>query len=304
MSPYYILSMDGGGIRGLLTAILIQRLQKAHPGFLEKIDLFAGTSTGGILALGLAFGLPPSLIRDLYETSGRKVFVDSILDDVRDLGKLIGADYDLGPLKEELTAQFGVATLGDLRNRVLVSTFDLDNDPDNPLKVRTWKAKFFHNFAGSDSDSREKIVDVALRTSAAPTYFPIYQGYIDGGVVGTNPSVSALSQALDPDTGGQKLEDIVLLSLGTGHNPRFLLQTDADWGLAQWAPHIVSLMLEGGAGVADYQSRQILGDHYLRINPVLPVPIDLDRVDQIPLLKDIAGQVDLDPAIHWLQKYF
>lgn len=304
MSPYFILSMDGGGIRGLLTAILVQRLQEAHPGFLGKIDLFAGTSTGGILALGLAFGLPPSRIRDLYETSGRKVFVDSILDDVRDLGKLIGADYDLGPLKEELTAQFGAATLGDLRNKILISTFDLDNNPDNPLKVRTWKAKFFHNFPGSDTDSHERIVDVALRTSAAPTYFPIYQGYIDGGVVGTNPSVSALSQALNPDTGGQKIEDIVLLSLGTGHNPRFLLQTDADWGLAQWAPHIVSLMLEGGAGLADYQSRQILGDRYLRINPVLPVPIDLDRVDQIPLLKDIAGQVDLDPAIHWLQKYF
>jgi patatin-like phospholipase/acyl hydrolase len=304
MSPYYILSMDGGGIRGLLTAILIQRLQVAHPGFLEKIDLFAGTSTGGILALGLAFGLPPSRIRELYETSGRNVFVDSILDDVRDLGKLIGADYDLGPLKRELIAQFGVATLGDLRKRVLVSTFDLDNNPDNPLIVRTWKAKFFHNFPVSDSDSHEKIVDVALRTSAAPTYFPIYQGYIDGGVVGTNPSVSSLAQAMNPDTGGQKLCDIVLLSLGTGHNPRFLLQTDADWGLAQWAPHIVSLMLEGGAGLADYQSRQILGDRYLRINPVLPVPIDLDRVDQIPLLKDIAGQVDLSPAIHWLQKYF
>ncbi len=304
MPSYHILSMDGGGIRGLLTIILIQRLESAHPGFLAEIDLFAGTSTGGILALGLAFGLTPSRIRGLYETSGRKVFADTILDDVRDLGKLVGADYNLEPLKEELNKEFGDKTLADLNKKVLISSFDLDNEPDNPLKIRTWKAKFFHNFPGEDSDGHEKIVDVALRTSAAPTYFPIYQGYIDGGVVVTNPSVSALSQALHPDTASQKIEDLVLLSIGTGHNPRFLPQLDADWGMVQWAPNILSLMLEGGAGLADYQSRQILRDRYLRINPILPVPIDLDRIDQIPLLQDIANQVDLIPAVEWLKKHF
>jgi patatin-like phospholipase/acyl hydrolase len=304
MPPYHILSMDGGGIRGLLTIILIQRLESAHPGFLDQVELFAGTSTGAILALGLAYGLPPERIRNLYETSSQRVFSDTILDDVRDLGKLVGADYSLGPLIEELAKEFAHHTLGDLNKKVLITTFDLDNNPDNPFMVRTWKAKFFHNFPGDDSDARETIVDVAVRSSAAPTYFPIYQGYIDGGVVATNPSVSALAQALHPDTGGQQIGDVILLSMGTGHNPRYLPQVDADWGFVQWAPHLVRLMLEGGAGLADYQSRQVLGDRYFRINPVLPVPIDLDRIDQIPLLVDIANQVDLQPALRWLEKYF
>ncbi|MEJ2265588.1 MAG: hypothetical protein P8X95_19265 [Anaerolineales bacterium] len=172
------------------------------------------------------------------------------------------------------------------------------------MKIRTWKPKFFHNYPGEDSDAAEKVVDVALRTSAAPTYFPIYQGYIDGGVFATNPSVCALTQALHPETGGQGLEDLVILSIGTGTNPMYLTETDADWGLAQWAPHMVSLMLEGGSGMADYQCRQILGERYFRINPVLPVPIGLDGVNQIPLMEDIAAQVDLAPALKWLDRHF
>jgi hypothetical protein len=187
---------------------------------------------------------------------------------------------------------------------VLVPAFDLDNKPDNPLKIRTWKPKFFHNYPGEDSDAAEKVVDVALRTSAAPTYFPVYQGYIDGGIFATNPSVCALTQALHPQTGGQCLEDVILLSIGTGTNPMFLAEMDADWGLAQWAPHLVNLMLEGGAGMADYQCRQILDDRYFRIDPVLPVPIELDGVNQIPLMEDIAAQVDLTAALEWLDMHF
>lgn len=303
MARYHILSMDGGGIRGLITVILLERLESARPGLLEKIDLFAGTSTGGILALGLAAGLPPERIRKLYETSGRNVFADTLFDDIRDLGKLVGADYSLGPLKQELTKEFGDISLGDLKAKVLVPAFDLDNKPDNPLKIRTWKPKFFHNYPGEDSDAAEKVVEVALRTSAAPTYFPIYQGYIDGGVFATNPSMCALAQALHPQTGRQHLKDVVLLSVGTGTNPMYLPETDADWGLAQWAPHLVNLMLEGGAGTADYQCRQILDERYFRIDPVLPVPIGLDGVDQIPLMEDIAAQVDLAPALEWLKAH-
>ena len=272
---YHILSMDGGGIRGLITAILLQRLEQAHPGFLAQIDLFAGTSTGGLLALGLAAGKTPEQLRTLYEVYGNKVFADKTLDDVRDLGRLIGAEYDLEPLKEVLNLQFGDARLGGLKKRVLISSFDLDNEM---AAYRTWKAKFFHNFPGPDSDGDQLVTDVALYTAVAPTFFPTYHGYIDGGVVAGNPSVCALAQALHRATGGNKLEDIVLLSIGTGHNPRYLKGQDKDWGLAQWAPHLVSLMLEGSTSLADYQCRQILGPRYFRLDPRLPEPIEMDEV--------------------------
>ena len=71
---YRILALDGGGIRGLLTAILLERLEKAVPGWLDRVDFLAGTSTGGILALGLAHGVSPSRLRELYEREGPRDF--------------------------------------------------------------------------------------------------------------------------------------------------------------------------------------------------------------------------------------
>jgi patatin-like phospholipase/acyl hydrolase len=302
MTRYSILSLDGGGIRGIIQAIILERLEHLHPGFISRIDLFAGTSTGGLVALGLAYGLTPTQLIELYEQLGPVVFSDTVIDDVRDLGTLVGADYQIGPLKDVLDNRFGGIKLGQLERKVLISAFDLDNE--DPQKARrTWKAKFFHNFAGSDSDEDELVVDVGIRTCVAPTYFPIYQGYIDGGVVATNPSVCALAQALHPETGGRKMKDIALFSISTGHNPRYITSQDGDWGLLQWAPHIVNLTLEGGAGLADYQCRQFLGEKYHRLNVMLPEPIGMDRVDRISELKRIARQNDIRTASTWLDNY-
>lgn len=300
MAFYHILSLDGGGIRGLLTAMMLERLEAARPGFLAKVDLFAGTSTGGILALGLAAGRSPTEARLIYEQQGKVVFADSALDNLRDLGHALGAQYSNVNLKRVLAEQFGDMRLGDLKRRVVIAAFDLDNGAKQ-APLRTWKAKFFHNFPGPDSDANERVVDVALRTSAAPSYFPVYQGYVDGGVVANNPSMAALAQALEPTTGKQRLERVSLLSVGTGRNAQFLTTEDADWGWAQWAPRIIAIVLDGASGVADYECRQLLGQRYHRLNPLLPERIDLDDVDKLPRLKEIAARVVLDATLDWLR---
>jgi patatin-like phospholipase/acyl hydrolase len=117
MAKYRILRIDGGGIRGLITTILLQRIA-AEPGmgnFLDNTDLLAGTSTGGLLALGIAKGLPLDRIRETYEKQGPKIFDDSWMDNIRDLGKIRGADYSIKPLKAELQNLFGQTNLGQLR---------------------------------------------------------------------------------------------------------------------------------------------------------------------------------------------
>src|SRR5262249_50296279 len=156
------------------------------------VDLLAGTSTGGIIALGLAFGLTPAQLVSLYRQNGAVIFDATWLRHLTDLGGLAGALYDNEKLKTILSNAFQNAVLDDLARKVLIPTFDLDSFQDPqidhtvPGYVRAWKPKFFHNFPGADSDGEERVVDVALRTSAAPIYFPTYQHYIDGGVVANN----------------------------------------------------------------------------------------------------------------------
>ena len=301
MPTYRILTFDGGGIRGVYTAVLLQRLSQKVPGFLDRAHLLAGTSTGGILALGLASGMTADQLVKLYQDNGKQIFARSLFREIGDLGDLIGAKYDNANLQKILANVFGSKTLDDLLPRhVLISSFDLDC----PGKQRTWNPKFFHNFKGDDSDGAEKVVDVALRTSAAPTYFPVYQGYVDGGVVANNPSMAALAQALDDGTGDQEQDDIRLFSVGTGGSPTFISGDTHNWGIAQWAHSLVSMMIDGMMGVADYECSRVLRDNYFRLAPPLPEPVALDAVDQIPMLIADANNVNLDSAVSWLQKNF
>ena len=304
MPNYRILALDGGGIRGLYTAVLLDRLSEEVPGFADRADLLAGTSTGGILALGLAKGISTKDLIGLYENNGNAIFSRPLWHEIRDLGDLTGARYDNDDLVRIIQETLGEGTLEDLLPRhVLVPSFDLDNDAAFPAP-RMWKPKFFHNFAGSDSDGDEKISDVALRTSAAPTYFPAYQGYVDGGVVANNPAMAALAQAIDPDTGRQQLADLRIFSVGTGLTPQFVSGDMLDWGLAQWAPVLANMMIEGMMGVADYECARLLGDKYFRLGPVLPAPVPLDCTDKIPNLIAYAQGVNIAEAVKWLRGNF
>ncbi len=304
MAPYRILSMDGGGIRGILTARILERIDEQLPGFLNGVDLFAGTSTGGLLALGLASGMTPAQMRVMYHDLADNVFADSLLDDIRDLGNLVGAEYSNAPLHDALEHYFTDQVLDSLPRRVLISSFDLDNEGQGPGCIRAWKMKFFHNFPGPESDGDQRIVDVGMRTAVAPSYFPVYQGYIDGGVAASNPAMCAVAQALHIHTGGQLLENIVLLSMGTGYNPHYIAVKDADWGLAQWAPHMLNIMLEADSNIVDYQCRQLLDERYLRIDPVLPKPIGLGSIQAIPDLLEVAEAVDITSAVEWVNRNF
>lgn len=306
MTTYNVLSLDGGGIRGLATVVLLERLV-ATPGLerlIEKADLVAGTSTGGLVALGIAHGLSLTTLRDLYVTKGETIFDDSWLDDLVDLGKLRGADYRTGPLRKELKRLFGELTLSKLKKKVLIPSFDLDNE--DPAS-RSWKPKVFHNFPGKGTDAGEVAWKVGLYTSAAPTYFPSVDGFVDGGVYAGNPSMCALAQTQDSRyTPTPNLEQVRLLSLGTGTNLQYIAGAALDWGYVQWARPLIDLMLDGTAGIADYQCRQLLGERYHRLAPVFPpgVRVPLDDVERIPYLIEFATGVPLEATVAWLKRFW
>ncbi|MCX7899442.1 MAG: patatin-like phospholipase family protein [Methylocystis sp.] len=302
---YRVLSFDGGGIRGIVAIILLQRLEKALPGWLNATDLYAGTSTGGIIALALARGLPLQDIRALYEQKGREVFDDSLFDNVFDLGNLAGAQYSNRRLATELKRIFGNLRLADLPKRVLVPAFRLDNEDPNPAR-RSWSPKFFHNFPGEDSDGEAAVYKVALYTSAAPTYFPSVDGFIDGGVCANNPSMAALAQTQDRRALPRPppLGRIALMSVGTGTPLLRISRKTLDWGVAQWARPLVQILFDGMMGIADYQCRQLLGPRYYRLAPVFPPgkAIAMDEVNRLPELIAFAEGVDIAPAVEWLRR--
>lgn len=306
MATYKILSFDGGGIRGLIATVILERLLAALPDLLTRADLLAGASTGGVMALGLAHGLPPQAMTELYYSKGPKIFDDSLFDNLLDLGQIAGAEYDNRNLRQEMQRIFGNTLLRDLPKKVLIAAFDLDNEDPDPNQ-RRWKAKFFHNFPGSDSDGQFKAYKVAIYTSSAPTYFPSFEGYIDGGVITNNPSLAALTQTQDRRAeiaDRPALAEVVLLSIGTGQPQHYIKGQRNDWGYIQWAKPIITLMMDGGMGVVDYQCRQILGENYRRISPVLPDPIELDDWRKRDVLVGFAQTIDLEGTIAWLAEHW
>lgn len=247
--PYLILSCDGGGIRGLLSARIIQRLQAEIP-FLDQVDLFAGTSTGGLIALGLANGASPDDLVDLYRGRGAEIFT-TVVPRPPVKGRLRGLFVDLGDrtqhllgdhpfaprelfhpkypidgLRAVLTDFFGDATLGGLRTgkSALVTTLRLFTEAKN------WAPLVLHNVGegpGAAGNNRvqdcrtpaTKLLDAALCTSAAPLYFPPHLhpefGFcVDGGLFANCPASVAMGLACRANKGG--VRGIRILSIGTG----------------------------------------------------------------------------------------
>lgn len=296
---YNILCIDGGGTRGVIPARILQNIWK-DTGKQPK-DLFylmAGTSTGGILCTGYAYGIPPDTMLDLYLNKARKIFKDSIFDDFRDFGKLRGADYSNKGLEKELKEIFGSDTLHSVYDknmasdmgRLMVCTFDLNPKKTHPetgaKKSINYRPKLYHSEFKRDQD--ESLVDICLRTSAGPTYFPIYEQFIDGGVTMNNPSMAALAYAINKNEDRKKeyrhpdgvkkglgldTKDIKMLSLGCGTSNRNFIDIknikenkDGDWGSIQWLKYLPDMLTETNVQASEYYAEQVLTDkNYLRV---------------------------------------
>jgi uncharacterized protein len=302
---FLILSLDGGGVRGAYQAKILERLESVIP-FLHKVKLIAGSSIGGINAMGLAAGYTPSEMVELYKRRTDDIFskrdwMDSIAGGADELFR---ADYDNDGLKEVLEDYFDDKTLGDFDKKVLITSFDLDNHDAQSMGAATltnsrrfWKAKLFHNYEGPGGDGDQLAVDVGLRTAAAPTVFPTHQGYVDGGIVALNPSLCALGQAVEA---GANQDQIVILSVGTGCNPVYVEGGRLDWGLKQWAPHIMTMFMDGMSDLPNYICNQLLPDRHVRICPHLPEEVKLDDASKVDDLIEWADNADLSAAIELL----
>jgi patatin-like phospholipase/acyl hydrolase len=277
-----ILSIDGGGIRGMIPALVLAELeQRAGKPVAELFDLVAGTSTGGILACGLTIpgdgGRPryaANQLIALYEQEGPNIFDRSLLRRVLTLDGIIDERYPSGPLEGILQRYFGNARLREALTRVLVTAYEIERR--TPWFFRSERAQ-------ADAAYDFTMADVAHATSAAPTYFEPaklaapgapgdYFALVDGGVFAVNPGMCAWAEARALELP----QETVVLSLGTGSLIRRIPYDDAkDWGLIQWARPILDVVFDGSSDTVDYQLVQLLGeDHHFRLQTTLETASD------------------------------
>ena len=263
---FRVLSIDGGGIRGIIPAIVLAEIEEITGEPIANLfDLIAGTSTGGILALGLAkpnsAGLPCYSAEDivgLYEKQGARIFHRSWGHRVLALGNLTRAKYPTTGLTDVLAEFFGETMLSEALTGLTVPSYDIE---------RRLPIYFTSYFAKGRPGFDHKMRLVAQATASAPTYFkPLklktksevgHLSVIDGGVFANNPTLAALAEA----TGTYKAEidDLVVISLGTGQGAQpIALERAKDWGLGGWSTRILDVVFDSVSESVHHQLYYLL----------------------------------------------
>lgn len=249
-----VLAIDGGGIRGIIPALILSEIQKQLSKELwQCFDLISGTSTGGIIALGIGTacnnGKPyaPDQLVDLYVRNGPQIFAKNWLTGVREL---FAPKYSPASLEYTLAKFFLSTEFSTALTPLLVSSYDLQTQ--RPFFFKSHKIAAYPNY-------NWRVVDIARATSAAPTFFPplhLVRGaedyaLVDGGVFVNNPAMAAYieARALYPDA-----EKIVVVSVGTGdRQDNITYATAKGWGLLGWARQIVPVLMDSVSEAVDYE---------------------------------------------------
>lgn len=277
---FQILCIDGGGLRGIFPAGVLAAVEDTFSIRIDAhFDLVVGTSTGGIIALGLGKGLIPAEIRDFYLEKGPKIFegADSTL---KKLGQYKEAKFDSEPLRLALQDCFGSTLLGESKKRLVVTSYDIENDD-----VRLIKTAHHQRLRG---DYKLPMWQVAMATSAAPTYFSACKEIpnarlVDGGVWANNPTMVGLTEAIS--LLGVQLHDIRILSIGTSWELKTRQDHLDNGGKWAWKEEIVDVMFRGQSHAAIKQAELLLNtsdqQRVLRVD--FPVPKDTFGLDHVDL---------------------
>jgi uncharacterized protein len=272
---FRILAIDGGGIRGLFPAAVLAELEQRFLGggsISSRFDLIAGTSTGGIIALGLAAGLTAGQLRDFYLDRGGEIFppggvgcIGRFRRWLRAKARFLRYSYDSAALQQILTEVLGDKKLGSATTRLCIPSFEGEHG-----EVFVFKTPHHLDF---EKDLYERMVKVALATAAAPTYFRPHRdgGYtfVDGGVWANNPIMIALTEALT--SFDVTREQVSILSIGCGDDPyRVTGSMITSGGMLHWSDIIRAAMR--------LQSQNAIGQAGLLIGPERLVRIDVSKV--------------------------
>ncbi len=278
VQPFRIISLDGGGVRGLLTATWLERLEsKLDTPLSKRIDLIAGTSSGALIACAIALDIEARTLVEIFKNEVRDVFPAASSRWWNRIGRIFqqglsAPRYDEAGLERVLRDVFGDTRMGDLGvDQVLVPTYDTLHR--RPVM-----------FKNNKPEHQDLLVwEVCKASASAPTYFPAHVmdidgsqiPLIDGGVVSSNPTASALAEGVRRrrTRSGKSviLREFVVGSFGAGDTTRPISSEEArSWGRLQWAGPIIDVLLGASSESVDYIARAILQDeNYVRLETSL-----------------------------------
>lgn len=282
-APFQILSLDGGGLKGLFPAAVLAAIE-ADLGctVADHFDLIAGTSTGGLIALGLGAGLRPAEIVDFYTSKGSTIFGAG-----RRIGSLWRSKHGPDRLRAALGEVFGDRLLGSSTKRLVIPSYSLDSND-----VYVFKTPHHPRLR---RDHKERMVDVAMATTAAPLFLPAFRlgnnRLIDGGVWANNPTLVAVAEARSMLE--VPLDAMRVLSMGTTDDCVDLGDKLNRGGLLQWARPASAVLLRGQAIGSFHAAEHLIGPtNITRIDSPVPAGVfKLDRINEARirgLAEDVA----------------
>ena len=295
-----ILTIDGGGIKGVFPASFLATIDDSVEGCVaDYFDLIVGTSTGGIIALGLGLGLSAQKILAFYEEFGPSIFSGN--------GKFPWlrwpgtAKYSSAPLTEALETCFGDKKLGDSKKRLVVPSLNLENG-----KVYIYKTAHHPRL---EKDYKEKAVDVALATAAAPTYFPTHRSptgipLIDGGMWANNPVGMSVVEAIT--LLGWPRDSLKVLSIGCTTEPlNVKWGREVALGKPYWAFKLLDVFMHAQSHASLGTAQLLAGhDNIIRIDEgVSQGKFSLDGTKEIDSLKGL-GDFQARHALPKLREVF
>lgn len=316
-SNFRILSIDGGGVRGYLAASILANIEEyineqrgENIPLGQRFDLITGTSVGGLIGLGLALGHSAADLRDLLFRLVPKVFgAENRRSRIR---QVFNPRYGAKALEEELATIFEKKTLADLKTDVCITSVALID-----AKPRLHKTDYFIRNRGRLD---EPLINIAMATAAAPTYFPARTtkysaNLVDGGLVANNPSVIGIIDALQFERPSKReiqkpVLDVnggngpLLLSVGTGQpGPLpYNYKRMVTGGWSNWLLPIHEVVLLGQSQLVHFQAKFLVGQKYLRIDPILNIPVKLDDARHF---HELRNKADVDAECErFLKTYF
>ena len=279
---FQILSLDGGGLKGLFTAGFLTRWEESeNTRIVEHFDLITGTSTGGIIAISLGLGFSAREIRDFYLEEAEAIFPPSILGGLR---HWTGVKYSSEGLRRALEKRFGTKRLGDSRSRLVIPAFSAKEQ-----RIHLFKTPHHPRLR---NDFKELAIAVAMATAAAPTYLePLEREsgltLVDGGVWANNPVMIGVAECLGYLQ--QPQQAISALRIGTTEAVARLDKHPDQGGKVQLAGPLIEYMMRGQMESAAAMAFHILGgERYVEVNPnVADGEFQMDR-----LSRELLGLAD------------